>query len=453
MLADDAGTDGHRLRRVEPLAQATRELARLGSGADLLGRGTHRNGQPALGHPRRALARCCAGLRQADLTDRVGVLGRLPHAPVGGTALGRDACTSSAAGTRSKSPAELVSRLRAAPVSADPIADKVLEATVRSSLAPVIPLDAQITGLERQLAGTLASSPRRAAQDPAAGAIVSVAGRFAEIVPLLERCEIPEQVAAMCGAAPVTKASGMSSSVGFRYSANKPARVRQHQASSTSRGTAPLARRAHASSTARGGRHPHAVRILARGGSASSGRAGRPTPDVADRQLLHGDLLGKHDGLAGQWSSSMTAPTTGAGLRMVPEARATGARVTSPEAQYQGQVTHTGRQHPMRDVPFRRSVAGRCRGERDLSPRRRISQRTPDAPVPPEVVATKCFPPCWPPRTPSWASGGRRVQGGSAWRGSGAGGTRRGPTAGPGCSPRPRVGPPRPAQPGSGTTS
>lgn len=29
----------------------------------------------------------------------------------------------------------------------------------------------------------------------------------------------------MCGAAPVTKASGKSRTVGFRYTANKPARV------------------------------------------------------------------------------------------------------------------------------------------------------------------------------------------------------------------------------------
>lgn len=41
MLADYARTDGHRLRRVEPLAQATRELAVL-PGADQPGPGTHR---------------------------------------------------------------------------------------------------------------------------------------------------------------------------------------------------------------------------------------------------------------------------------------------------------------------------------------------------------------------------------------------------------------------------
>ena len=35
----------------------------------------------------------------------------------------------------------------------------------------------------------------------------------------------PEQVAALCGAARVTRASGKSRAVAFRYSAKKPARV------------------------------------------------------------------------------------------------------------------------------------------------------------------------------------------------------------------------------------
>lgn len=56
-------------------------------------------------------------------------------------------------------------------------------------------------------------------------ATVSLACLIAEIGPLLERCDNPEQVAALCGAAPVTKASGKSRTVGFRYTANKQARV------------------------------------------------------------------------------------------------------------------------------------------------------------------------------------------------------------------------------------
>ena len=125
-----------------------------------------------------------------------------------------------------KSAAELVSRLRAAPASADPIADQVLEAIVRSSVAQIGLLNAEITRLERQLADALAAHPKTALlQTLPRVATVSLAALIAEIGPLLERCENPEQVAAMCGAAPVTRASGKSRNVGFRYTANKPARV------------------------------------------------------------------------------------------------------------------------------------------------------------------------------------------------------------------------------------
>ena len=96
-------------------------------------------------------------------------------------------------------------------------------------------------------------------------ATVSLAALIAEIGPLIERCENPEQVAAMCGAAPVTKASGKSRTVGFRYTANKPARVAITGFADNSRHSSAWAsdayRRARA---ARGARHPHAVRILAR---------------------------------------------------------------------------------------------------------------------------------------------------------------------------------------------
>lgn len=56
MLADYARTDGHRLRRVEPLARATRELAALVRARTSLVEARNGGVQPAVGHPRRALA-------------------------------------------------------------------------------------------------------------------------------------------------------------------------------------------------------------------------------------------------------------------------------------------------------------------------------------------------------------------------------------------------------------
>jgi transposase len=165
-----------------------------------------------------------------------------------------------------KSPAELVSRLRAAPASADPIAESVLEAIVRASVAQIGLLNAQIAVLERRLADALARHPKtRLLKTLPRVATVSLAALIAEIGPLLERCENPEQVAAMCGAAPVTKASGKSHNVGFRYTANKPARVAITSFADNSRHSSAWASDSYGRARTRGARHPHAIRIVARG--------------------------------------------------------------------------------------------------------------------------------------------------------------------------------------------
>ena len=96
-------------------------------------------------------------------------------------------------------------------------------------------------------------------------ATVSLAALIPEIGPLLERCDHPEQVAAMCGAAPVTKASGKSRTVRFRYTANKQARIAITSFADNSRHSSAWAEDAYRRARARGARHPHAVRILARG--------------------------------------------------------------------------------------------------------------------------------------------------------------------------------------------
>jgi transposase len=268
MLADYARTDGHRLRRVEPLAQATRELAALvRARTSLVEARTAASNQLwailAEHWPGAALVfqKLTSQIALAFLADyptprsaaRLGE-GRMHqfcrrHSYRGG-----------------KSPAELVSRLRAAPASADPIAETVLEAIVRASLAQIGLLNAQIAVLERQLTDALARHPKtRLLKTLPRVATVSLAALIAEIGPLLERCENPEQVAAMCGAAPVTKASGKSHNVGFRYTANKPARVAITSFADNSRHSSAWAGDSYRRARARGARHPHAIRILARG--------------------------------------------------------------------------------------------------------------------------------------------------------------------------------------------
>ena len=268
MLADYARTDGHRLRRVEPLAQATPELAAL-----VRARTCMVEARTAASNQLWAvLAEHWPGAAMVfhKLTAPIALafLADYPT-PRSAARLGegrmRQFCRRHSY-RGGKSPAELVSRLRAAPASADPIADQVLEVIVRSSLAQIGLLNAEIRGLERQLADALAAHPKTALLTTLPRvATVSLAALIAEIGPLLERCENPEQVAAMCGAAPVTKASGKSRNVGFRYTANKQARVAITSFADNSRHRSAWAADAYRRARARGARHPHAIRILARG--------------------------------------------------------------------------------------------------------------------------------------------------------------------------------------------
>lgn len=268
MLADYARTDGHRLRQVEPVAQATRELAALVRARTALveARTAASNQLWALlaeHWPGAALVfqKLTSQIALAFLTDyptpQAAALlaeGRMRqfchrHAYRGG-----------------KSPAELLARLRSAPASVNPIAPKVLEAIVHSSTGQIRLLNTEINQLEHEIAEALAVHPKTAVLKTLPRvANVSLAALIAEIGPLLERCENPEQVAAMCGAAPVTRASGKSRTVGFCYSANKPARVAITGFADNSRHSSAWAGDCYRRARARGARHPHAIRILARG--------------------------------------------------------------------------------------------------------------------------------------------------------------------------------------------
>lgn len=89
-----------------------------------------------------------------------------------------------------KSPAELVGRLRIAPVTASPVAPQVLETIVRGSIAQISLLNTEIAHLERALADALAAHPKTPLlKSLPRVANVSLAALIAEIGPLLERCE------------------------------------------------------------------------------------------------------------------------------------------------------------------------------------------------------------------------------------------------------------------------
>jgi transposase len=192
MLADYARTDGHRLRRVEPVAQATRELAALVRARTSLveARTAASNQLWAI------LAEHWPGAAVVfqKLTFQVALafLSDYPT-PQAAALLGegrmRQFCVRYSY-RGGKSPAELVNRLRAAPASANSIAPKVLEAIVRGSTAQINLLNSEISRLEHDFVDAFAAHSKTGLiATLLCVAIVSFVVLIAEIGLLLERCE------------------------------------------------------------------------------------------------------------------------------------------------------------------------------------------------------------------------------------------------------------------------
>jgi transposase len=99
---------------------------------------------------------------------------------------------------------------------------------------------------------------------PRAGRGVRAAALLAEIGDVRARFPDEESLAALAGVAPVTRASGKMHTVGFRYAADKKLRNALIDFADDSRHASPWAAKIYNDATARGKRHPHAVRILAR---------------------------------------------------------------------------------------------------------------------------------------------------------------------------------------------
>jgi transposase len=99
---------------------------------------------------------------------------------------------------------------------------------------------------------------------PKAGHGIRAAALLAEIGDVRSRFPDEESLAALAGVAPVTRASGKMTSVGFRWAANKKLRNALIDFADDSRHASPWARHVYDQAVARGKRHPHAIRILAR---------------------------------------------------------------------------------------------------------------------------------------------------------------------------------------------
>jgi transposase len=266
-LADYLRTDGHRLRRLQPLDPGLRELQAL-----VRLREDHVRARTAASNqlgalldaywpgPKAMFCKLASDIALAFLTDY--------PTPQAAARLGQARLAAFCrrhAYRGGKPPAELLARLRAAPIPSSGLAPAVLAQLIGAQVQLLRSLQATIGELETAIKQRVAQHPRAKLLRglPGVGTI-NLAQLLAEVGPILDRVSTAEQAAAECGAAPVTRASGKTSGVYFRWAANSRARTALTAFAHNARMQSPWAGRLYADARARGKPNPHATRIVAR---------------------------------------------------------------------------------------------------------------------------------------------------------------------------------------------
>jgi transposase len=268
ILADLLRTDGHRFRPLITPSDATRALRTLVRGRDDLVAA-----RVALGNQLRSLLERVwpgAAVIFADVTSPIALafLTRYPTphsaARLGERRLAQFLAQHAYSGRRA--PAELLARLHAAPVSrvAEADADAAAE-LVRALVAVLEPLVRQLQQLSAAIAAAVAHHPDGAVimSFPRSGQI-NAAQVLAELGDDRRRFASADHLAAEAGVAPVTRESGKSRGVGFRWACNKRLRQAITTFADNSRHASVWAAAVYARARQRGCDHPHATRILAR---------------------------------------------------------------------------------------------------------------------------------------------------------------------------------------------
>jgi transposase len=164
-----------------------------------------------------------------------------------------------------KPPAELVARLRAAPVAPIGLPADLITTMVRTQVQLLRTLLVTIDALDAAIKHEVEVCPRAELLSALPGVgTINLAQLLAEVCPILDRVRSAEEAAAQCGAAPVTRASGKSTGVYFRWAANRRARKALTGFAHNSRFQSAWAAKLYTDARARGKRNPHATRILAR---------------------------------------------------------------------------------------------------------------------------------------------------------------------------------------------
>jgi transposase len=266
-LADYLRTDGHFLPRLEPTDQATLDLQAL-----TRTRADHVEAKVAAVNQLAALLDehwpgGKAVFANLDSDIAIAFLERYPtpDKAVKLTA-GRLEAWCKRRGYSGKKPGSvLIERLRAAPKSASRLGEAVVEQLVRVQVQLVQGIRTTISALDKAIAEATESHPYAPlfATMPRIGK-VSLGQVIGEIGPLLERAQTCEQLIAEAGVVPVTRASGKSRTVAFRFATNRRARVALTTFADNSRHGSDWAAKIYNDARARKKRHPHAIRILAR---------------------------------------------------------------------------------------------------------------------------------------------------------------------------------------------
>jgi transposase len=268
MLGDILRTDGHRFRPLMPASDDIRALRALVRGRDDLVAQ-----RVALANQLRSLLEgfwpgAAAIFAAIDSPIALAFVGRYPT-PDSTSRLGEKRMASFMAqhaycGRRS--PAELLGRLRAAPTSLASEAEADAKGELARALAAVLErLVCEIAKLSSRIEHAVGELPdgRIVMSFPRAGRICA-AQILVELGDVRERFPTEDQLAAEAGVCPVTHASGKSRGVVFRWACNKNLRAAITCFADNSRHASAWAATIYRNARARGCRHPHAVRILAR---------------------------------------------------------------------------------------------------------------------------------------------------------------------------------------------
>jgi transposase len=268
LLADLLRTDGHRFRLLSPSSDEIKALRALVRGRDDLVAQ-----RVALANQLRALLEgfwpgAAAVFAEIDSPIALAFVQRFPT-PGSAARLGEKRMKAFMAQHRycgRRSAAELIERLRAAPVGLTGEAEAQASGELARALAEILAtLVARIAKLTARIEHDVAELPdgKIVMSFPRAGRICA-AQILSELGDVRERFLTEDQLAAEAGVCPVTHQSGKSRGVLFRWACNHRLRRAITGFADNSRHACAWAAQIYKAARARGCNHPHATRILAR---------------------------------------------------------------------------------------------------------------------------------------------------------------------------------------------